>query len=1062
MKKICFDESEKKYYYGCLHSEMFYKQHGVYENELYSLRSVSKVCESDPSVYQACGFSTDIHSNTNSNHSNTSISADSGGLCGGHFDINSEKQNYTFIRVNTSSSEQEEETPSQDSREIMMSTPYSLCDGDCGDMRTCVDESFCNGYHYGVWCKGRNKNETKYVSVDNICGGSTYCVGLEDELNCNVTDSEPASSSCILYSPKLWRLEEITARIFNYTRCSVFDVTARNFPYCFDYRDQTNCSDTARIGGYCKVGGYMSSVSRYVVCDDPQRKTPHSVSLCDDHLEDECRSPSASCQVHKHKWCDGVNDCPDGSDEVHDVCNTMTTRETDQCARSFGNGDVMGIPISWIMDDQTDCLNGKDEQLEHWEFCGNKTDRTHRVKLGGESCENVFLCPGSSSEKPYVIFDLLCDGVESCGMENEVCQISRGFPSKNTTIPLEGKVRDICRAFSDLDCGVRNFEKPYGDVFGVTTLVNVPNSKVNCSELFGEYYVYLSCMGLCLDSTCPLNTAPLTYDACPGQYPDRVYTLANNSFLSFVTESENDDYGNDYFQCRNSKCIKYSQVCDLVNDCGDSSDEEHCSNQWMCANTDSKQIVSLSQKCDGIYDCFDLSDECNPSCGKEILGNPVLKCTCWLMGVLAVVFNSVMVLKAAVTLKESRSSSMLYTKALIGLVGLGDLMIGVYLVALSIYDSFIYAKDFCRSQAEWLSSYDCKLLGVISTSASQLSLFAMTTLSFIRMMGVFKNSLTAPAPVGKRVVLKTICMVLAIVSVSVAVAAVPLVPYLEDYFVQGIFYNPEYKMFVGFPNKVKHVDILQAYFNNTSNITVDMSWQEIGSKIDSMFTQTQRYGTLTRTPVHFYGNDGVCLFKYFVRNNDPTRVKQGADAIDHRGNIVVWVMLTLNLVCFAVITVSYILITRTAEQSSVRTGQDRNADVVQQNKKLQRKVFIIITTDFFCWVPFIMICALHSLKVLDATSWYASFAMTVLPLNSVINPLLYDNTIEQFLRRCCRRLGFQRMVGSIRQSLHKGSLLLREKPITEVVELGRLETSETNDPPCDRVSFPPCEKETSA
>ena len=120
-------------------------------------------------------------------------------------------------------------------------------------------------------------------------------------------------------------------------------------------------------------------------------------------------------------------------------------------------------------------------------------------------------------------------------------------------------------------------------------------------------------------------------------------------------------------------------------------------------------------------------------------------------------------------------------------------------------------------------------------------------------------------------------------------------------------------MFVGFPNKVKHVDILQAYFNNTSNITVDMSWQEIGSKIDSMFTQTQRYGTLTRTPVHFYGNDGVCLFKYFVRNNDPTRVKQGADAIDHRGNIVVWVMLTLNLVCFAVITVSYILITRTAE-----------------------------------------------------------------------------------------------------------------------------------------------------
>ena len=44
-----------------------------------------------------------------------------------------------------------------------------------------------------------------------------------------------------------------------------------------------------------------------------------------------------------------------------------------------------------------------------------------------------------------------------------------------------------------------------------------------------------------------------------------------------------------------------------------------------------------------------------------------------------------------------------------------------------------------------------------------------------------------------------------------------------------------------------------------------------------------------------------------------------------------------------------------------------------------------------CWAPFIFISVIHNLKVIDATKWYASFAMTLLPVNSMINPLIYDN-----------------------------------------------------------------------
>ena len=68
---------------------------------------------------------------------------------------------------------------------------------------------------------------------------------------------------------------------------------------------------------------------------------------------------------------------------------------------------------------------------------------------------------------------------------------------------------------------------------------------------------------------------------------------------------------------------------------------------------------------------------------------------------------------------------------------------------------------------------------------------------------------------------------------------------------------------------------------------------------------------------------------------------------------------------------------------------------------MNRKIAIIIATDFCCWVPFITICVLHSLEVFDATPWYGLFSMIILPINSVINPLLYDDAVTSFLKIPC-------------------------------------------------------------
>ena len=251
-----------------------------------------------------------------------------------------------------------------------------------------------------------------------------------------------------------------------------------------------------------------------------------------------------------------------------------------------------------------------------------------------------------------------------------------------------------------------------------------------------------------------------------------------------------------------------------------------------------------------------------------------------------------------------------------------------------------------------------------------------------------------------------------IITAALAIAITPLVPAFEDLFVQGMFYDKSYRVFIGFPNKEKHVKILQEYyeFNSTgyaTNISTKLSWAEIGEKVDGMFSQDN--GNLTRSPVHFYGNDGVCLFKYFLRTDDARRSRLSLDGLSDytagiQGDPVVWTMLAVNLLCFVIISCCYIVITVQNRKSSQRSGQRDNPERLKEERAIQNKIILIIATDFICWVPLIIISALHNLQYIDATDWYVSFAIIVLPLNSVINPIVYDKKLVQLVVRTIGKL----------------------------------------------------------
>jgi hypothetical protein len=147
-----------------------------------------------------------------------------------------------------------------------------------------------------------------------------------------------------------------------------------------------------------------------------------------------------------------------------------------------------------------------------------------------------------------------------------------------------------------------------------------------------------------------------------------------------------------------------------------------------------------------------------------------------------------------------------------------------------------------------------------------------------------------------------------------------------------------------------------------------------------MFSHDLNYEDLinSKRRLEFYGNDEVCAFKYFVRSDDPQKM-------------FVWGVLLINITCFVIITICYAYINLVTLDSARAAGEES----VERQERTQRKIALIILTDFVCWIPFTFICILHSLEVLDGSQWYSFFSLAILPINSVVNPILFGNSITR-------------------------------------------------------------------
>ena len=752
------------------------------------------------------------------------------------------------------------------------------------------------------------------------------------------------------------------------------------------------------------------------------------------------------CSVHLYiiDECDGIIDCTDGSDEFdfcdedEFTCDCLIRKTCSKCRGCISK--TLAVETGLI-----ECPNeirityGRYGKIDIYKLnnilecnqigfprCDNSTCYTfnHLTSNNNQQATTSYLvCTSFCSDQQYchkkpifqcsdnsfIFLDHFCDGVVDCDDGSDEIVYKPGFKCNKCILPQNNLYDDLaqCGDNSDLCLFANN-----DSCFQCLDKRLIISSKQVCDGVYDCYDLSDECLcdiyfdvGICASRFESNYSTCFDADWLATSHTSLKIYAVNSMTRTFACQTK---YGSvdavpcdgrpecrdfrDECQCNNpppfcnDSCHSFfpmgDRYCDGVNDpawmylnktlCPEGFDELECPKRFKC-NATGNVSIDVLQVCDGISDCDDHSDEnsCSEkqndvmfSAATEMIRDE-FKPAIWIIGFIVLLGNFYVMINTTVFLKKQKVFGFLEFQHFIILnISISDFIMGIYMITIAFY-SQAFSGFYGLVDGEWRSSLRCSIIGSLCVLSSEASCIFMVILTAFRLMNVRNPTASLTSSLGPW----KLCIAAAwLLSFFFSIA--PLLPTTSSYFVRSISFSSRFHR-----NELVEVVELKQFMCRYAILT-NTTVKNYESELESikMFFNTNFSDSFRLRIFGIYGQMSICMFQFYVVTGDPNWEY-------------ICSLITFNLICFIFIVVGYLEIYRRSNKSSANVRSNRSE---QHAAKLQKRIAIIIATDFCCWIP-ICIMAYARLGINFSNLFYQITFSGLLQINSVLNPLLFSS-----------------------------------------------------------------------